>query len=59
MSEPNAAAGSELDAEVIQKLIEAEVAPLKEKIAELERKIELEPLNNKIKELDKKMNETA
>jgi tetrahydromethanopterin S-methyltransferase subunit B len=43
----------------LQDLIDAEVKPLKDKIAQLEREIELQPLNEKIKELDKKLHETG
>jgi peptidoglycan hydrolase CwlO-like protein len=39
----------------IQAIIEAEVKPLKDKIAELEKEIDLLPLNEKIQELDKKL----
>jgi tetrahydromethanopterin S-methyltransferase subunit B len=48
-----------VEAKRIQELIDAEVKPLKDKIAELEKEIELKPLNEKIKELDKKLNETG
>jgi tetrahydromethanopterin S-methyltransferase subunit B len=43
----------------IQEVIDAEVKPLREKIAELEKEIELLPLKEKIKDLDKKLNETG
>jgi tetrahydromethanopterin S-methyltransferase subunit B len=54
MDEPIISGNDAIDAKKIHDLIEAEVAPLKEKIAKLEKQIDLQPLTDKIKELDKK-----